>query len=107
MKLTDYSNIAERYDKNPYRVREIRLDHDLKEYIDNNRKSSYQVLDLSCGTGLYLERQINYFEGQNIWWNGLDLSEEMLSKANEKVKNANLAKADVVEMPYESETFDF
>ena len=60
-----------------------------------------------CGTGLYLEKQTNYFEGFNIKWYGLDLSEQMLSKANEKVKNVNLVRADVVDLPYVSETFDF
>jgi|SRR5690625_1823366 ubiquinone/menaquinone biosynthesis C-methylase UbiE len=107
MKTTNYSNIADRYDDNSYRIREIRFDNDLKKYINNNRKCEYQVLDLSCGTGLYLEKQINYFDGLNIRWNGLHLSGQMLSKANEKVKNANLVRADVVDMPYGSEAFDF
>ena len=80
MKTTNYSNIAEKYDKNQYRVNEVRFDYDLKKYIDNNSKSEYQVLDLSCGTGLYLEKQINFFEGFNIKWNGLDLSEQMLRR---------------------------
>lgn len=107
MKSTNYSKIADKYDENQYRVNEIRFDLDLREYIENNRKPKYQVLDLSCGTGLYLEKQINYFEGFNIKWYGLDLSEHMLSKANERVKNVILVKADVVKMPYESDTFDF
>lgn len=107
MKTTNYSKIAEKYDKDQYRVNEIRFDYDLKEYIENNSKPEYHVLDLSCGTGLYLEKQTNYFEGLNIKWNGLDLSEQMLSKANEKVKNVKLIRADVVDMPYVSKTFDF
>ena len=107
MKTTDYSNIADKYDNNPYSIREIRFDNDLKEYIHNNKKSKYQVLDLSCGTGLYLEKQINYFNGHNIRWHGLDLSDKMLSRANQKVKNVNLVRADVVNMPYDSGKFDF
>lgn len=107
MKTTNYSKIAEKYDKNQYRVNEIRVDLDLKEYVDNNSKYEYQVLDLSCGTGLYLEKQINYFEGLNIKWTGLDLSEQMLNKANQKLKNVKLIRADVVDMPYASETLDF
>ena len=35
MKTTNYSKIADKYDKNQYRVDEIRFDYDLKEYIDN------------------------------------------------------------------------
>ncbi|AND41469.1 class I SAM-dependent methyltransferase [Cytobacillus oceanisediminis] len=107
MKTTNYSNIAEKYDKNQFRVDEIRLDYDLKDYIENNRKFEYSVLDLSCGTGLYLEKQVNYFKGVHIRWNGLDLSDRMLKKANEKVKNVEFTNANVEDMPYNSDEFDF
>lgn len=107
MKTTNYSKIAEKYDKNQFRVDEVRFDDDLKDYIENNAKSEYNVLDLSCGTGLYLEKQINYFDGVNINWNGLDLSEQMLKLANEKVANVELTNANVEDMPYPSEVFDF
>jgi ubiquinone/menaquinone biosynthesis C-methylase UbiE len=107
MKATNYSKIAEKYDKNQFRVDEIRFDYDLKNYIEDNGKSEYNVLDLSCGTGLYLEKQINFFEGVNINWSGLDLSEQMLKKANEKVTNVVFTNANVEDMPYHSEVFDF
>lgn len=107
MKTTNYSKIAEKYDKNQFRVDEIRFDYDLKDYIENNRQSEYHVLDLSCGTGLYLEKQINYFDEVNIRWNGLDLSDQMLKKANEKVKNIEFTNANVEDMPYQSDEFDF
>ncbi|WP_208590628.1 class I SAM-dependent methyltransferase [Gracilibacillus suaedae] len=107
MKTTNYSKIAEKYDNNQYRVDEISFDDDLKEYMKNNRQKEYDVLDLSCGTGLYLAKQTNYFNGSDIKWSGLDLSDQMLSKAKEKVKNVELIQADVVDMPYASETFDF
>ena len=107
MKITNYSKLAEKYDKNQFRNDEIRFDYDLKEYIENNRQSEYNVLDLSCGTGLYLEKQINYFGEVNIHWNGLDLSDQMLKKANEKVTNVKFINADVEDMPYQSEVFDF
>ncbi|MDQ0160798.1 class I SAM-dependent methyltransferase [Alkalibacillus salilacus] len=107
MKTTNYSEIAENYDHNQYRVSEISFDYDLKEYVDHTRKSEYHVLDLSCGTGLYLEKQVNYFSGFNIKWNGLDLSEEMLKKAQEKVNNVKLVHGNVEGMPYAPNTFDF
>ena len=107
LKTTNYSKIADKYDKNHFRVDEIKFEYDLKEYIENNVKAEYNVLDLSCGTGLYHEKQINYFDGININWYGLDLSDQMLKKANEKVKNIEFTNADVEEMPYHSETFDF
>jgi len=107
MKTTNYSKIAGKYDENQYRIDEIGFDSYLKEYIEDSRKSEYHVLDLSCGTGLYLEKQTNYFDGLNVIWSGLDLSEQMLKKAKEKVKNVELIKSNVENMPYKSETFDF
>lgn len=107
MKITDYSRIANKYDNNQYRKDEIRFDFDLKDYVDNNKKSEYQVLDLSCGTGLYLEKQMNYFSEYNIKWNGLDASEEILEIAKQKLEKVDLVKAYVEKMPYQPEMFDF
>ncbi|GKV54615.1 hypothetical protein NCCP2222_05620 [Sporosarcina sp. NCCP-2222] len=107
MKITNYSKIAARYDVNQYRANEIKFDYDLKQYIETNSKAEYQVLDLSCGTGLYLEQQQKNFKEFNIKWKGLDLSEQMLDKAKEKLENVDFVVANVENMPYESETFDF
>ena len=107
MKTTNYAKIAERYDQNQYRIAEIKYDNDLKRYIDNNKKSKYDILDLSCGTGLYLKEQMLYFNKFNMNWNGLDASEAMLVKAREKLENVALSKAFAEEMPYNSDTFDF
>jgi len=107
LKTTNYSKIAVKYDNNQFRSDEIKFDHDLNKYIEDNGKSKYTVLDLSCGTGLYLEKQMNYFADININWHGLDLSEQMLQKANKKVNKAEFTNANVEEMPYHSEAFDF
>lgn len=107
MKITDYSRIANKYDNNQYRKDEIRFDSDLQDYIDNNKKSIYQVLDLSCGTGLYLEKQMNYFSEYNIKWNGLDASKEMLTIAEQKLEKVDLVNAYAEKMPYQPEVFDF
>lgn len=107
MKTTNYSKIAERYDKNAYRVNEIYFDAELNEVINKNSKSEYHVLDLSCGTGLYLEKQKGYFDKMAIKWYGLDLSEQMLQKARDRLKNVDLILADVENMPYQSGTFDY
>ncbi|MFB6467875.1 class I SAM-dependent methyltransferase [Cytobacillus sp. Hz8] len=107
MKTTDYSNIANKYDNNQYRIDEIRQDYDLKKYIDNNCKNEYHILDLSCGTGLYLEKQMKYFEGLNINWNALDASKEMLDMADKRLDKVTLIEAFAEEMPCHSETFDF
>lgn len=107
MKTTDYSKIANKYENNQYRKNELRYDDALRNYIDNNVKNEYQVLDLSCGTGLYLEKQMNSFKGLNIKWNGLDASKEMLDIAAKKLDEVALVKSYAEEMPYKSETFDF
>lgn len=107
MKTTNYSTIADNYDKNQFRSDELKLDLDLKDYVDQHKKTDYKMLDLSCGTGLYLEKQVPLFQGININWNGLDASKDMLKKANEKVKNVDLMHGYVERMPYDSDTFDF
>ncbi|MFG6117737.1 class I SAM-dependent methyltransferase [Thalassobacillus sp. B23F22_16] len=106
MKTTDYSKVADVYDKNPYRFEEVRMDVDLDKYIKNNPKLSYKILDLACGTGIYLERQVDFFKATNIHWHGLDASQEMLHKAKEKVEKAAFDHGRAENMPYEDETFD-
>ncbi|WP_242224886.1 class I SAM-dependent methyltransferase [Bacillus cereus group sp. BfR-BA-01380] len=107
MKITDYSKIANKYERNQYRLDEVRFDTDLKEYIDHNPKSNYHVLDLACGTGIYLDNQVKYFDCFNIDWNGMDASEDMLKKAKDKLENVSLVQGLAEEMPYESGKFDY
>jgi ubiquinone/menaquinone biosynthesis C-methylase UbiE len=107
MKVTDYSKIANKYEKNQYRLDEVQFDNDLKEYIDNNPTSMFQILDLACGTGIYLDNQIKYFDNFNIDWHGLDASEDMLKKAKEKLENVSLVHGIAEDIPYEDEKFDY
>lgn len=106
MKTTDYKNIAENYDKNKYR-QEIKPDEDLKGYIDSWTTPVINVLDLACGTGIYLLNQINYFQDSSIEWHGLDASEEMLNKAKSKISSCRFAKGLAEELPYDSSYFNF
>ncbi|TGB03558.1 class I SAM-dependent methyltransferase [Halobacillus salinus] len=106
MKVTDYSKVAEVYDSNPFRFEEIKVDTDLEKYIQNNRKSSYHFLDLACGTGIYLSHQYNSFKESNINWHGLDASQEMLTKAKDKVEDVTLEKGFAESLPYEDGGFD-
>ncbi|GEL78356.1 class I SAM-dependent methyltransferase [Tenuibacillus multivorans] len=55
----------------------------MEALLNSTQLSEYNVLDLSCGTGLYLQKQMHYFDLFNINWHGLDKSEEMLNKAKE------------------------
>ncbi|MCF6137711.1 class I SAM-dependent methyltransferase [Pseudalkalibacillus berkeleyi] len=106
MKETDYSIIADKYDKNQYRIQEVKKDYDLEEYINQHNNGSYNVLDLSCGTGLYLAKQVPLFSNVNIVWNGLDASKD-IKKASEKVNNVNLVHGYAENIPFETNTLDY
>lgn len=106
MNKTDYSKIADKYDKNQYR-QHIEPDKDLIEYVNTSKKPKCTVLDLACGTGIYLFNQIKYFEKTNIEWHGLDASEEMLKNARTKIASPFLIHGLAEELPYGSQTFDF
>ncbi len=106
MKTTDYSKIASKYDKNEYRQK-IEPDNILIEYIEQNVQSEYNILDLACGTGIYLDNQIKFFSDKNINWCGLDASEDMLKIAKNKINNISLIQGVADSLPYESEYFDY
>ncbi|OOM70898.1 class I SAM-dependent methyltransferase [Clostridium sp. BL-8] len=106
MKVTDYSKIADKYDKNKYR-QNVNQDLYLKEFIKKCAKDEYNILDLACGTGIYLSNQMSYFPNDNINWHGLDASKEMLSIAKEKVKNVDFVNELAENMSYESNRFDY
>lgn len=106
MKVTDYSKVAEVYDRNQFRFEKVKVDADLETYIQNNPKTSYNFLDLACGTGIYLHHQYHSFKEFTINWHGLDASQAMLKKAKEKVGKVVFEKGFAESMPYEDECFD-
>ncbi|WP_175614501.1 class I SAM-dependent methyltransferase [Piscibacillus halophilus] len=105
MKTTDFSKIANQYDDNPFRKQELEVDQDLLNLL--KKRNEAKVLDLSCGTGLYLEKQMSFFKNQPIEWFGLDKSKDMLDYAKEKVLDAHLHVGVVEDIPFASETFDY
>ncbi|MDN4592608.1 class I SAM-dependent methyltransferase [Polycladomyces subterraneus] len=105
MKVTDYSRIADRYDQNPYR-RQIEPDEVLKWYFAQHSDREFRVLDLACGTGLYLQKQLHAFASMSVEWYGLDASQAMLDQAERRVPNVRLIQGLAEEMPYEPESFD-
>ncbi|MBH8599727.1 MULTISPECIES: class I SAM-dependent methyltransferase [unclassified Thermoactinomyces] len=105
MKVTDYSRIADRYDQNPYR-RQIGPDENLKRYFAQHPDREFRVLDLACGTGLYLQKQLHAFASVSVEWYGLDASQAMLNQAKRRVPNVRLIQGLAEEMPYEPESFD-
>ena len=99
------------------------FDAEAKEY-DTNKKYKYprlhykilldeiykqqplnKFLDVGCGTGILLEHICN--SNANIFNYGIDLSENMIDQAKERLKNkANLIVGDVEKIPYENNFFD-
>lgn len=106
MKVTDYSKIANKYDKNQYR-QNIKQDFKLSELIGKGVYDKYNVLDLACGTGIYLSNQMQYFNSNNINWYGLDASNKMLDVAKTKVENVKFTNGLAETMPYDSNSFDY
>lgn len=61
-----------------------------------------RVLDLGCGTGMFLEELSNRAEIVI----GLDISSEMLKRAKARVKNVGLVQADADALPFLDGSFD-
>lgn len=98
----DYSNIANRYDKNPVRSI-IKPDKTLELALGK----PWTVLDLGCGTGSFIESQTTDAKNKNIQWHGLDPSEEMLQIARTKVPFAKFHTGAAENMPFASNHFDY
>ena len=106
MKRTDYSKIAERYDKNKYRHL-IERDDGIA-HLPCCR--DLRILDLACGTGNYLNAQTKYFPDDSkrkINWYGLDASEHMLSVARAKKMPAEFFRGMAEDLPFEDGIFDY
>ena len=76
-----------------------------KKLLDEiyKQKPLNNFLDVGCGTGILLE----YISNNNIFCYGIDLSENMINQARERLNNkTNLIVGDVEKMPYEDNLFD-
>ncbi|MBE6834355.1 class I SAM-dependent methyltransferase [Faecalispora sporosphaeroides] len=63
------------------------------------------VLDLGCGTGAVMQAIFESFPDKRVY--GIDISENMLQKAKEKLKDkATLTLGDSEHLPYANEMFD-
>jgi len=102
-----YSKIAEKFDNDKYRT-DISKDLDLENYIQLSGLSEFNILDLACGTGNYLQVQTQSFKDFNINWYGLDLSDAMLSIAKKKASGVTYSLHDAdSSIPYETNSFDY
>jgi len=100
MQKTDYAALASRYDRGWYRL-EIPSDP-----LVTALSSGSRVLDLACGTGSWLERQVRDHGDRGHHWTGVDASAEMLARAREKGIPADWHQADVHELPFFDGSFD-
>ncbi len=66
------------------------------------------LLDVGCGTGILLQQLLKI--NKNLKLQGLDISEEMLSKAKQKFKNnkdVRLSFGSANKIPFEDSTFNY
>ncbi len=106
MKRTDYSKIADKYDGNRIR-QDLQSDETLLKFIKASKNQDFNILDLGCGTGNYLKVHVELFKSYNINWYGLDLSEDMLRIAKEKVPEVKFYNGSASVLPYINDQFDY
>ena len=106
MKTTDYSKIAAKYDDNKLR-HYIEKDINIENICKKNSNQQISVLDLACGTGNYLVKQISEYKKNPIKWLGIDKSPEMLNIAKQKSLNAELLIGDACKIPLEDNSIDY
>jgi demethylmenaquinone methyltransferase/2-methoxy-6-polyprenyl-1,4-benzoquinol methylase len=73
-----------------------------------NPKTGSSFLDVGCGTGILLEQLAKL--NKDLELSGLDLSEEMLSVARQKLEkyfNVNLRLGSVAKLPFKDNYFDY
>jgi len=106
MHATDYNRIAKVYDNNP-----IRFQYDPEpsiELILSSEGGAISILDLACGTGIYLLKQRSAFSDPRIHWYGCDLSQDMLDVAKSKLPSTILLTCgDAQHLPYTDCQFNF
>lgn len=102
---TDYERIARLYDIDRAHW-DIPTDPIVASLLDDDG-AGIRVLDVGCGTGLYLCAQREHFVGSPIMWHGIDASAQMLSHAATKAPDLPLAQARAEALPVRTGTVDY
>ncbi len=108
-----FDNIASKYDllnKILSLRRDVYWRSKMVAEVKNYSKSKINVLDIACGTGDVAIEFINQ-KGNSVNVVGIDFSEKMLIKAQDKIKkmsfrNINLVNANALSLPFTAESFD-
>lgn len=104
-RATDYERIARRYDDHRAQWA-IPRDEVLVSLVDE-RPDGIVLLDLGCGTGLYMANQRQHLAGATVRWIGLDLSAAMLEQAVGKGGPVAYVRGVAESIPFGSETIDY
>jgi len=100
---TAFNQQAATYDEDTYGAHARNLYPALLKKLSSLQYST--VLDLGCGTGEVMQAIILEAPDTKIY--GIDISENMVRKAKEKLKNnASINVGDSEHLPYEDEMFD-
>lgn len=95
----NYNQVAEFFNE---RTKGMQID-DIETFIDIlDRKDDPEILDIGCGPG----RDAKTFVEDGMDVLGIDISEEMLDIAREKVPQAEFKKIDMRNLPFDSDSFD-
>jgi len=95
-----YENCLEKFGDSPKGHDWHDMDSTNKRYevmtdIFRNESANCSVLDLGCGTGMYLDYLIN--NEINVSYEGADISDKFISIASKKFKDNNFYKINVLE----------
>jgi SAM-dependent methyltransferase len=100
MQKTDYSKIADTYNKRYSENYLVNIEKEINEIISTNNYKS--ILEAGCGTG----RWISSLEGDDKNIFGLDYSFDMMKIPKRNKLSFNLINADAVQFPFKYNFFD-
>lgn len=75
--------------------------HVVKKALNHIGLKKASVLEYGCGAG----RWVDFFQNQGFDWKGVDISSDMLKRARERRKNAEVKKVENNCIPYPDQSF--